>query len=267
MVETLQPASNDGAKHEQGEVTDQLRAESGITIHDVREELAKTGEAFGDKVTDKFDSLKKLYEVTDEDRKEAIGTLDDEIPPITDPKVAENLKAAHAAIINGDTKALAAALAAYKDDPEMMKRFVAQLDADLKNANAGTRMALDKAGNVVIWGKGDVAMEVNPKDGSVTLRKIEHNFNGSITIKDGEVVGEDPAKVAKRIGDNAARNINRPLIFDVPIRGPHPNPRPGLEGNPQPKPPGGKGASDGKAPNPQDGEIVLPNPFQPGGSR
>lgn len=272
MVETLQPASgnSDGANIAQGQKANVTKVDEGISINDVRDMMDKVGPAMGsDGMIAGKGELRKIFEVTDEDRKEAIQTLGDKIPPITDPKVAENLQAAQAALINGDSKALAAAFAAYKDDPEMMKRFVAQLDADLKDAGAGTRMTLDKAGNVVIWGKGDVAMEVNPKDGSTTLRKIEHNMDGSITLKDGEVVGDDPAKVAKRIGDDAARNINRPpFIYFEPV--PH-KPWKELENGLQHGGKGGGGAkgpvgsSDGTDPGTDAGEqIVIPNPFTQG---
>lgn len=270
-VETLQPASgnSDGANIAHGQKGTVTKAE-GLSINDLRDEMEKVGGAAASDMINNGDKLRKIFEVTDEDRKEAVGKLDEEIPPIADSKTAEALKAAHAAVINGDTKALNETLAAFKDDPEGMKRFVAQLDADLKNAGAGTRLSLDKAGNVVIWGKGDVAMELNPKDGSVTLRKIEHNMDGSVTLKEGEVVGDDPAKVAKRIGDDAARNINRPPFIYFDDIKPHPHPLPWKEmGNDALLQGGGKGkgGAQGSTSATDGGEILMPSPFTQSGPR
>lgn len=181
-------------------------AAQGITFNDV----------FGDRNSDGKESgeqqLKKMMwkePVTEEDRTEAKEDLADEISGMIPPEDQKNLKAAQAAIIDGKPEALAAAMKAYADDPAKLAEFVKELDKSLTRDGAGVNLALNKAGNVVLFGHGDKALEISPRDGSVTVRAIEH-LKGGILIKPGEVVDVDAGKVAVRIGDDATRGINGP---------------------------------------------------------
>lgn len=208
--EILQPAgaepavTNPADNAEQTQVNGQVS--QGITFNDV----------FADKTNGNKEGveqqLKKMIwrePVTEEDRTRAKEDLADEISGMISPEDQKNLKDAQAAIIDGKPEALAAAMKAYADDPAKLAEFVKELDKSLTRDGAGVNLALNKDGNVVLFGHGDKALEISPRDGSVTVRAIEH-LKGGVLIKPGEVVDVDAGKVAVGIGDDATRGITGP---------------------------------------------------------
>lgn len=197
---------------------------------------------------------KKPPEVTDEDRKDAKEDLADEVSDLIPEEDRKNLIKAQEAIIDGDPKKLAEALQAYANDPEKLAKIVKELDKNLTSDGAGVHLAMNKAGNVILYGHGKTALEISPKDGSVGVRDVEHNKDGSIVLLDGEVVGADAGKVARGIGDDATRGINGPVIYFKPKPGEPWNP-----GEPWHGPGGGGGHGHGNGINrPNDGVHWKP---------
>lgn len=195
------------------------RAESNnnaLTFNDAFGQTAAGAEAFSYK--DKIDGfIKPHWEITEEDRKQAKETLASQLSELIPEADRKNLQKAQEALVDGDAKKLAEALAPYAKDKEMLAKIVKELNRNLDREGAGINLVMNGAGNVVLYGKGDTALEMNPNDGSVQVRSIRHNNDGSIALLPGEVIGTDPSKVARQLADQATRGITGGYIAIRPM--------------------------------------------------
>src|SRR6202022_1472932 len=63
----------------------------------------------------------------------------------------KNLEDANHAVLNGDTKALAAVLEKYKDDPAKLKAFTDEMNRELKDSHAGVGIHTTDDGKVEVY--------------------------------------------------------------------------------------------------------------------
>jgi hypothetical protein len=185
----------------------------------ITEGMLQNGEA--NKHTEKSGALENLlkggvgisdlsHKVTDQDRKEAKAALEKGISSLV-PEADRKLQVAlQNAIIDGDMGKFQEAVKALGNDPEKLAKMVKEVNDQLdKNENfGGVELSMDSKGNVLLYGeKGNTAVSVNPKTGDSTLRAVEKQADGSVVLKDGEIINRTPAEVMKNLGDEATRSI------------------------------------------------------------
>lgn len=175
---------------------------------------------------DKLTYKMHLYEKetpTKEERQEAKDKLDKTMSPLvsdSDMKVAQNIT--HA-LLDGNTKELTKALAVLKDDPERMKKFVEEINHDLKEAHAGISMAIDSQGHVLTYkDHGSSAVQIDLNTGASTVRPISVGWDGTVTLQPGEVLNADANKTLQQIADSGVNAINKDHILwgEFPHRDP-----------------------------------------------
>lgn len=148
--------------------------------------------------------------VTDADRKEAKEALEKGISglvPEADRKVQVALQNA---IIDGDMAKFQEAVKALGNDPEKLEKMVKEVNDQLNRNEkfGGVELSMDSKGNVLLYGeKGNTAVSVNPKTGEATLRAVEQQADGSVVLKDGEIINRKAGEVMKDLGDQATRSI------------------------------------------------------------
>ncbi|MBZ0186336.1 MAG: hypothetical protein K8F91_08825 [Candidatus Obscuribacterales bacterium] len=160
------------------------------------------------------------------------------------------LKAMQASLIDGDLKGFQAAVLSLKDNPEKLQVLIKELNQGLDRSEMGqgADVRMDSKGNVLLYeGNGNTAIEINPKTGAVTLQPIEARFDGTVVLQPGEVLGADPDKVMREIGNTVTDSI-----FPHKYRHGKPPYDPGII-----KPGGGK---DGW-PGPRDGGKIKLTPM------
>ena len=161
----------------------------------------------GIKIKDKLIGI--THEPTKEETSDAQGKLNKQIDDLLPDDRKQNLKALQDAAVGGDPKAMADAIANI--DPKDRAAYIKELNKNLDATNAGMHAQIDKAGNVVIYGdNSDKAVEIAPS-GQATVRKVERELDGTVILKEGEVLGTDPSKVMKDLSTNAVNNINSPF--------------------------------------------------------
>ncbi len=191
--------------------------------------IQKGGKTLTDHVMEDFkgwkEDWKKLFnpDATKEDIQKAQGELNDKMSPLVSEADRKVAQAISNAVLDGDPKALAEALSSIKD-PERLKKFVEEINHNLKEANAGVSLAVDGKGHVLAYkDNGESAVDIDPKTGATTVRPISVGLDGTVTLEPGEILNGNPQKVLKDVGNTAVRNINGPqLIVEEPIHiGPH----------------------------------------------
>ncbi|MDZ4837350.1 MAG: hypothetical protein SGJ27_26490 [Candidatus Melainabacteria bacterium] len=149
-------------------------------------------------------------QVTDADRKEAKEQLEKGISglvPEADRKLQVQMQNA---IVDGDITKFKDAVKAVGDNPEKLAKMVKEVNDQLNRNEqmGGVELSMDSKGNVLLYGeKGNTAVSVNPKTGDTTLRAVDRQADGSVVLKDGEIINKKPEEVMKGLGDVATRSI------------------------------------------------------------
>lgn len=173
--------------------------------------------------------------VTDQDRKEAKEALEKGISGLVPEGDRKAQVALQNAIVDGDMGKFKEAVKALGNDPEKLSKMVKEVNDQLNRNEkfGGVELSMDSKGNVLLYGeKGNTAVSVNPKTGEATLRAVETQNDGSVVLKDGEIINRKAEDVMKSLGDQATRSITEfPFInkpFHLPPDGglPHFEPKP-----------------------------------------
>jgi hypothetical protein len=188
--------------------------------------------------------LKKLFQPADatpEEISKAGKKLDDSISPVAPKDMQEDMKNIHAGVLSGDTKKVAEALKDIQEKhPEMLKDAVKELNRQFKENNAGVEMAVTADGKVLLYkndpldmGDNKSALQIDPKDGSVSARPIKVRDDGTVVLQPGEIVNADTDKIAKGIGNTATGNVSgdgfggiiseKPHVPNFPIKPDYPD--------------------------------------------
>jgi hypothetical protein len=223
--------------------------------------------------------LSQLDPSSPESTKKAESALDSKVSGLL-PKDDQNLlKSMNHAIVEGDSKALGAAIASMKDDPAKLKSYVDELQKNLNQADAGVNVTVTKDGNVVVYKQDDTAgVQYDGKTGAASVVPLEHQ-DGNVILGQGEVLNKTPEDVSKDIGLSAREGIlglslKFPTLF--PTEPPFPSqqipgsgqPFPDWPGPGHPLPPDGNPRPDPLPPDfrPDYPRPGFPSPDQQGGS-
>ncbi len=196
--------------------------------------------------------ISKIFEkkVTDADRTEAKAELEKGINglvPEADRKLQVNMQNA---IVDGDMAKFQEAVKSLGNDPEKLGKLVKEVNDNInKNSKgfSGVELSVDSKGNVLMYGdKGNTAVSVDPKTGEATLKPVERQADGSVVLKDGEIINRKPADVMKDLGDDATRSLTEPHFHKLPSDpwDRHPRPKLPLPGDSRPGVPGGGGKGE-----------------------
>jgi len=168
--------------------------------------------------------LSEIDPSSPESTKKAESALDSKVSGLLPQDDQNLLKAMNHAVVEGDTKALGAAIASMKDDPAKLKNFIDELQKNLNQSDAGVNISVTKDGNVVVYKQDDSAgVQYDSKTGKPTVVPIEHQ-DGNVILGQGEVLNKTPDDVAKDIGLSAREGILGlslkfpPLFPDSPSR-------------------------------------------------
>lgn len=154
--------------------------------------------------------LHQHEEPSKEEVQSAKDKVDGKIDGLISTADKATLKNMQDAALSGDPKAFGDAINGLKDDPARLKDFVKEMNKNFKDSDAGLNATVDEKGNVVLYGDhGKNAVEIGA-DGTSRVRALEREPDGTVIMKDGEVLNKDPNKVMKHISDNAVSNIERP---------------------------------------------------------
>jgi hypothetical protein len=207
---------------ESKQVSEKATSAAHLEVYKVQGNIMKGDSPKGDvdmgKMRDLGD-LKKLFQPADatpEDIAKAGKKLDDSISPVAPKDMQEDMKNIHAGVLSGDTSKVAEALKDIQaKHPEMLKDAIKELNRQFKENNAGVEMAVTADGKVLLYkndpldmGDNKSALQIDPKDGSVSARPIKVRDDGTVVLQPGEIVNADTDKIAKGIGNTATGNVN-----------------------------------------------------------
>ncbi len=153
------------------------------------------------------------FKVTDKDRTEAKAVLAKDLSDLIPEADRAVLKAMQGALIDGNLDQLKDALKKLSGDPAKLEKFVKEINKQFEKHGmfGAPELAVDSKGNVLVYQKdGNTAVSINPKSGDTTLRVVERQRDGTMVLKEGEVLNKKPADVLKAIGDEATRSIVGP---------------------------------------------------------
>ena len=169
---------------------------------------------------------------SEQDRTAAGKTLDKGISRLIPEGDRHSIKALTDAITSGDAQAFADAVKATGGDPRKLKDLCTEVDKMLAAKGSTTRMDVAADGTVVISdGSLPTAIAVNPATGMISARGVEHNMDGSVTLKPGELLNVDTDDAFRQIGDSAVNAVNGLKIKALlPIVGDHPDLLPSITG-------------------------------------
>ncbi len=208
------------------------------TIHDGQKQIDKTGALEqlqkGGMAIGEISKIK--MPVTDQDRKEAKEALEKGISGLVPEGDRKAQVALQNAIIDGDMGKFKEAVKALGNDPEKLGKMVKEVNDQLNRNEkfGGVELSMDSKGNVLLYGeKGNTAVSVNPKTGEATLRAVETQNDGSVVLKDGEIINRKAEDVMKSLGDQATRSVTEFPFISKPFHHPpdggfspfHPKPR------------------------------------------
>lgn len=151
--------------------------------------------------------------ITAEDIKDAKEKLDGEISGLIPPNDRRMLKRMQDAVLEGDLKSLSKAFEHLKDDPAKLKAFLKQLNENFDDHNAGLKFAMAKDGSVLMYDKNGGQTAIQMKGGEVSLRPIKQNWDGTVVLQPGEVIGKDASEVMNDLRDKAVRRINNDFDY------------------------------------------------------
>jgi len=202
------------------EIANSINVQEGAGVAGKINKIEGLEEGLGKKIIGGGIAIGIKHEVTDEDRAEAKEKLaSGDLMGLVPKEDQEKLNTLAGALIDGDVAKLGETLKGMS--PEEVKKFVDVLNKHMNSNESfgGIELSQDAAGNVLVYGeKGGSALSIDPKTGEATVRAIEHQPDGSILLKPGEVVGKTAADVAKNLGDQMTRSLG-----DFPIlRKPNP---------------------------------------------
>lgn len=185
------------------------------------DDLQKCGQGtkcFTDSVIENLDDWKEDWrrvfkpEPSKEDVKKAKEELNGKMSPLVSEADRNAVQGISNALLDGNPKALSDALSAIKD-PEQRKKYIEELNHNLKEANAGISLAVDSKGRVLVYKEnGKSAVEFDPKTGEMSVRPISVSADGTVVLQPGEVLNGNPSKVLSDIAQTAVNDINGPLI-------------------------------------------------------
>jgi hypothetical protein len=151
------------------------------------------------------------HSVTDQDRKNAKEMMAKELSPLlpeADRKALTNLQGA---LIDGDINKVSETLKSLSGDPEKLSKYIEQLNKQFNKheTRGGLELSTDSKGNVLVYeNHGNTAVSIDPKSGEATLRGIDRQADGSVVLKEGEIINRNASDVMKKIGDSATRSIS-----------------------------------------------------------
>jgi hypothetical protein len=186
----------------------------------VSDEMAKSINGAFDKGTGLEEIIKSLRAETeppsDKERSDAEKTLEGRMSKLIPEADRDAMKAMTTAITNGDTKAFAEAVKKTGGDPAKLKALVTEVDKMLEEKGCSIRLDVTGDGKVLVSDTSkETALAVDPKSGNVEAKSVEHNPDGSILVKPGEVLHVDTEKAFKDMGDRAVNAVNGKLDFNV----------------------------------------------------
>jgi hypothetical protein len=153
--------------------------------------------------------------VTDKDRENAKKALAKEIGddvPEADRKKVQDLQGA---LVDGDLGKVQEALKAMSDDPAKLAKYVDMVNKqfnDNERGRGGLEMVTDSKGNVLVYAeRAQVAVQIDPKTGETTVRGIDQQPDGSVVLKEGEVINRNATDLMKRIGYEATLSVSQGL--------------------------------------------------------
>jgi hypothetical protein len=149
---------------------------------------------------------------TDQERSTADKSLDKGLTKLASPEATKTMQAIDAAITSGDTKALGEAIKSA--DPAKLRDMLGEINRVLADKGASTRLDMTEDGKVLVSdSKSKTAVAVDPKTGEVSAKEVEHNADGSMLVKPGELLHADTDKAFKEISDRTVNAINGKLDF------------------------------------------------------
>ena len=147
--------------------------------------------------------------VSDKERNDAEKTLEKGFSKLIPEADRATMKAMTEAITHGDAKAFAEAVKNAGGDPKKLKALVEEVDKALEAKGCTTRLDVAADGSVIVSDMNkNTAVAVNPANGAISARGVEHNIDGSITLKPGEVLHVDTDGLFQQIGDSAVAGVN-----------------------------------------------------------
>lgn len=187
---------------------------NGYHIQELEKGAAQIGEGVSPKGNGEFAkeshrSLKPF--VTDQDRKNAKEMMAKELSPLLPEADKKALTELQGALIDGDTVKLKESLKALSGDPEKLSKYIDQLNKQFNKheTRGGLELSMDSKGNVLVYeNHGNTAVSIDPKSGDTTVRGIDRQKDGSVVLKEGEIINRKAEDVIKRIGDSATRSIS-----------------------------------------------------------
>lgn len=163
----------------------------------------------GEFVKDMDRSLK--LSVTDQDRKNAKEMMAKELSPLLPEADRKALTDLQGALIDGDMGKLKETLKGLSGDPEKLAKYIEQLNKQFNEheTRGGLELSTDSKGNVLVYeNHGNTAVSIDPQTGDTTLRGIDRQNDGSVVLKEGEIINRKAEDVLKRAGDSATRSIS-----------------------------------------------------------
>lgn len=163
-----------------------------------------------------IDAMRRHHEEPSKDEvQSAKDKVDGKIDGLISTADKATLKNMQDAALSGDPKAFSDAISGLKDDPARLKDFVKEMNKNLKDSDAGLHATVDEKGNVVLYGDhGHNGVEIGA-DGTSRVRALEREPDGTVIMKDGEVLNKDPNKVMKHLSDDAVFNIEKPPFLTL----------------------------------------------------
>lgn len=145
-------------------------------------------------------------EPTQEDRDRAAKKLEKGISRLIPQQERELLINMQKAILNGDLAAFERQIKSLAGKPELLEKFVEELDKQLKTA--GVRVALSDEGKVLIYKEGGThCLEISPSGERTRIRPISHKHDGTVVMEPGTVIGKKAGDVLKDIGSHAVNDL------------------------------------------------------------
>ncbi|MBU6450486.1 MAG: hypothetical protein KGS72_01815 [Cyanobacteria bacterium REEB67] len=149
---------------------------------------------------------------TDEERSDADKSLDKSLSKMAAPEASKSMQAIDAAITSGDTKALGEAIKSA--DPAKLRDMLGEINRVLAEKGSSTRLDMTEDGKVLVSdSKSNTAIAVDPKTGDISAKEVEHNADGSMLVKPGELLNVDTDKAFKEISDRTVNAVNGKVDF------------------------------------------------------
>jgi hypothetical protein len=136
------------------------------------------------------------------------GPVDSGLDPLIPEGERRSIFAIFSALKNGDEKAFADAIKRAGGDQEKLRQLLDEVNEMLKQKHSTTQLDLTADGKVLVSDcNSSTALVINPASGNIQARAVEHNSDGSILVKPGELLHVDLDKAFKDMGQTSVDAI------------------------------------------------------------